>query len=158
MSNRKLPENWIKCFSKTRKLDYYFNIKTQKSVWTVDEIIQQENSKTRNSNELLQLNSEAFSFHNDQKVENTACTSNPRIPKEIQKDNEKEKAKIRDNTKHKTLKSNIFKSKKMKKSQLEKIVLKVDKNNLMDFEQCNSQLEKFDDLEEMEIDTLENVS
>lgn len=48
-----LPENWIKCFSSKRKQDYFFNTKTKKSLWTLDEVIECENSsKLSNENKI----------------------------------------------------------------------------------------------------------
>jgi hypothetical protein len=31
-------KEWKKCFSRTRKLDYYFNARTNESLWTLDEV------------------------------------------------------------------------------------------------------------------------
>jgi len=35
---KELLKEWKKCFSRTRKLDYYFNARTNESLWTLDEV------------------------------------------------------------------------------------------------------------------------
>ena len=36
--NKQCLKEWKKCFSRTRKLDYYFNARTNESLWTLDEV------------------------------------------------------------------------------------------------------------------------
>ena len=36
-----MEEEWVKCFSKSRKRDYYFNNRTGESVWTLEEMNEQ---------------------------------------------------------------------------------------------------------------------
>ena len=46
-------DEWVKCFSKTRKREYYFNNRTGESVWTLEEV--NERIVTKKSNEETQV-------------------------------------------------------------------------------------------------------
>lgn len=64
----KIEENlkeWKKCYSKSRKRDYYFNARTNKSLWTLEEVknlIQEEINK----NAINQDDSGASTHQSDQ--------------------------------------------------------------------------------------------
>ena len=41
------PAEWIKCFSKTRQKEYFFNSATGESVWTIDELNKRNKNKSQ---------------------------------------------------------------------------------------------------------------
>jgi hypothetical protein len=62
-------KEWKKCFSRTRKLDYYFNERTKESLWTLEEV--KERIKSSNQSSISSSHSEKPTVSNKEEKKET---------------------------------------------------------------------------------------
>ena len=167
MAGEQLPNYWVKCFSKTRKIDYYFNTKTLKSLWTIEEVLESEKKSTNINNEMIVLSGKSGSINK------------PLIAKQKTNKDKLQKVDISKTLKEKiskTLKTNklILKESKINKikeqivkAPISKIKTKGINKNLTKIQTddvivCNEnsktpKIIETEDTEAMEVDIIENV-
>jgi hypothetical protein len=167
MAGEQLPNYWVKCFSKTRKIDYYFNTKTLKSLWTIEEVLE---SEKKSDNEMIVLSGKSGSNNKPLIAKQKANKVDKLLKVDISKKKSIETLKEKIS---KTLKTNklILKESKINKvkEQIVKVPIskiKISKNltkiQTDDVIVCNenskpSKRIETEDTEAMEVDIIENV-
>ena len=70
-------KEWKKCFSRTRKLDYYFNARTNESLWTLEEV--KERIKSSNQSTISSSHSEKPTVSSKEEKKETKITQATQI-------------------------------------------------------------------------------